>query len=383
MADESKYMFKKGHINGSSKNPYQEPTYLTFSLMFDMTSPLFNKDVAARSLREQYGEADKAAKLEQFIDSLVLINKEMPWYFTGIEGVDRVFDLDMKKPYWGGNEAKLTISCNESINLPISGLMDLYREAMYNFKGWTQTLPGNYKRFNLYVVVSEIRTFQVTNAKGEAINTNISADFKPHFMFKFGACKFDITSGKEVFEGLKSDAPEFASPKIRIMYETVEKISAKYLNDMIGINIDSNTNATGIGLEDRLPNTYAQRAGQALNDAMNTAMGGIRNFNPINELKRPNNVYGSVFDQAFERAVNQIDAVAGGVSRIPENLFADATKATTSETQNIIKSAKENIFGIESGSTLGAALRQGSINSILPMINNIGNRQNLGNVNKG
>jgi hypothetical protein len=94
-------------------------------------------------------------------------------------------------------------------------------------------------------------------------------------------------------------------------------------------------------------------------------------------------VYGSVIDQAFERAVNQLDSFAGGIANIPENLFKDGVATTTTFGQGLLRSAKQNIFGIQPGSTLGAALRQGSINSILPQINNIGgNRQDLGNINK-
>ena len=212
------------------------------------------------------------------------------------------------------------------------------------------------------------------------INTNITADFKPHFMFKFGACKFDITSGKEVLENLNSAAPENPKPKIRIKYETIEKISAQYLNGMLGETIDDNP---GVGLEVPGNTTYASRAGQAVNDALNTAMGGLNNLNPIQNITRPNNVYGSVFDVAFERAVNQLDNLAGGVSRIPENIFKNNVTAAKAETNNILKNARENIFGVRSGTTLGTALRAGSINSILPTINNISSqRQNLGNVNE-
>jgi len=379
MADQTKYQFLKGHLNKNAKNPYQDPTFLTFTLMFDVTSPLFNKDVAVKSLREQYGEDRRADKLSAFIDTMLLINQEMPWYFNSITGVDRALDFDMTKPYWGGDDAKLEIECNETINLPISGLMDLYREAVYNLKGWTQVLPENYKRFNMYVIVSEVRNIQ-TSIGNTNINTNITADFKPHFMFKFGACKFDITSGKEVLENLNSAAPENPKPKIRIKYETIEKISAQYLNGMLGETIDDNP---GVGLEVPGNTTYASRAGQAVNDALNTAMGGLNNLNPIQNITRPNNVYGSVFDVAFERAVNQLDNFAGGVSRIPENIFKNNVTAAKAETNNILKNARENIFGVRSGTTLGTALRAGSINSILPTINNISSqRQNLGNVNE-
>ena len=383
MAGEQRKAFTKGHLSGSSKNPYQDPTFLTFTLMFDTKSPLFNTSVAVASLREQYGDEARATKLENFIKTITLINKEMPWYWKSISGVDRAMDYNMTEPYWGGDDAKLEIDCNESINFAISGLMDLYRDALYNLKGWTQVLPENYRRFNLYVTVSEVREIQTTrkNRSGNevGINDGITADNKPAFMFKFTGCEFDITSAKETFSELNSTEPTQPNPKIRISYKNIEKHEGQYLQGLLSEVIND---GPGIGTETPNP-TFAQRASDALNDAASTVLDGVTNFNPINELTRPDNVYGSVFDQAFERAVNQLDATAGGIASIPGNLFQDGLSATTRETQNIINAAKENIFGIQPGSTLGAAIKQGSINSIFPQINNIGGgRQDLGNVNK-
>lgn len=383
MASNTKRQFTKGLLNSQSNNPYQDPTFLTFTLMFDVTSPLFNTGVAHKALVEQYKEPKRADKLLKFIDTLILINKEMPWYFTSITGVDRVFDINMTEPYWGGKEAKLVIECDESINLAITGLMDLYREAVYNLSGWTQVLPENYKRFNLYVIVSEVRDIQNSrkNKQGNdvAINTDITASNKPYFMFKFGKCHFDITSAKETFETLTSKDPASPKPKITINYETIEKVDAKYLN---GIIMDESVE-DNIGVGKETPNpSFIERGADALNDAMNTAMDGIKNFNPKNELMRPNNVYGSIFEKAFQNAVNDIDSIAGGIGNIPENLFKTGVVSTTAGINSILKSAKANIFGVKSGSTLGTALRQGSVNSILPTITNAVNKKNnLGNVN--
>ena len=382
MADNTRHNFTKGMLNTSAKNPYQDPTLLTFTLKFDTQSPLFNKEVAIKSLREQYKEETKADKLGTFIDTLVLINKEMPWYFTSITGIDRAFDFNMEEPYRGGTDAKLEIVCNESINLAITGLMDLYREAVYNLAGWTQVLPENYKRFNMYVIVSEVRNIQTvkTNKSGKAlsINEEITADSKPMFMFKFGSCKFDITSSKETFETLNSETPDNPKPKIRITYESVKKFNAQYLNGISNIMLDD---SPGVGTEDKSP-TFSERGLNALDDALNTAMGGITNFDPISKLTRPNNVYGSVFNQAFERAVGELDDIAGGISRIPGNLFKDGLAAAENEVSGLIKSAKANIFGIKPGSTLGAAIKQGSLNSIFPDIKQLAlgkSKQDLGN----
>lgn len=372
MAGEQLNQFKKGHLVSNSKNPYQDPTYLTFTIMFDTMSPLFNKDVAVAALKEQYKEEARATKLESFTKTILMINKDMPWYWKSITGVERAFDYDFTKPYRGGDDAVLTIDCNESINLAITGLMDMYTQAVYNLEGWTQVLPENYKSFDMHVIVSEVREIRnkvkTANNIEKDINTDITADSKPMFMFTFGRCKFVTDSAKETFETLNSSAPENPGPKIRIKYETIKRTSATYLN---GVSTAEIPDGPGVGTETASP-TFAQRTADALNDAQATVLGGIKNFNPVEKLTRPNNVYGSVFDQAFERVVNELDDAAGQAGNIPDNLFTGAGSFLNRETKGLIVSAKENIFGLNGGESLGAALRQGAINSIGNIFGNNG-----------
>jgi hypothetical protein len=379
MAGEQRKSFTKGHLRSSAKNPYQDPTYLTFTLMFDPISPLFNKEIAVKTLRDLYQDETRANKLKEFIKVIKLINTEMPWYFKSITGVDRALDIDMTNPYWGGDDAVLEIDCNESINLAITGLMDLYRDSVYDLDAWTGVLPENYRKFNLHVTVSEVRTIASSKSNRSGmeveINNDIIADNKPQFMFIFGNCEFVPSSGKETFETLNSESPEMPNPKIRIKYEQVTKVSATYLNGISDTLIDDNP---GIGYEER-PRTFAERASQALNDAASTVMNDIKSFNPASEITRPNNVYGSVFDQAFENALNQLDNAAN----IPGNFLSNQTANIKG---NVIRGGnklgnviKENIYGLKPGFTFGQALSLGAVNSILPEINsNIDT--NLGNV---
>lgn len=368
MAGEDLRAFRKGHI--SNKNPYQDVTFLTFQLTFDINSPLFNKEIAVKSLREQYNDEVRATKLESFIDTIIMINKEMPWYWTEISGVDRAFDYNMTKPYWGGDDAKLEISCNESINLAITGLMDMYKEAVYDLKAWTQVLPDNYKWFDMHVIVSEVRTIKdVKKTKGDleqSINEDIVGDNQPKFMFTFKKCQFMMDSAKETFSSLSSAAPSQPSPKIRIKYEQIVKTAATYLNgistvqvdDKFAVNNNTNLNSTN-----------------AFDDARATTADGIKGFN------RKSNTYGSAFDKAFQRAVSEVDDIAGGLGNLGDNILKDAVAGITREGQGLITSLKANVYGLDRSATLGAALRQGAINSIFPLINNKGDndKNDLGN----
>jgi hypothetical protein len=388
-ANTNQFQFRKGLLGKSSKNPYQDPTYLSFTILFDTTSPLFNKDIAVKTLREHYKEPERAKKLEDFIDTLLLINREMPWYWVSLDGMSRVFDFNMLEPYWGGTEAKLTITCNESINLAISGLMDLYRESAYDFAAWTQVLPKNLRGFRMWVLVSEVRDInsevnrRIVGTK--QINQNITGDFKPLFQFEFNYCQFSITSAKETFEALNNSAPESPTPKIEITYETIKKTASSYLQGIMaestgdlgsGGNSDSRNKIQAFG--DRL----SQDLGQVANNTLDNLTDAIRENNPIKKVYNPNNIYGSELERAYQQTINELDSYAGGLGGIVDNAFGLAEGVAKDAATSFKQSIVTNIFGAD-GATVGAALRQGSIASIFPMINNISEaantKSNLGN----
>lgn len=375
----NQYQFRKGHLARSSKNPYQDPTLLSFTLIFDTTSPLFNPKVAVKTLREFYLETERANKLERFINTILLINREMPWYWISLDGVMKAFEYNLKEPYRGGDEAQLSITCNESINLAITGLMDTYRDSVYDLAAWTQVLPENYRNFRMWVVVSEIREFNTQRPTGktmaETINEDITGDFKPLFKIQYDFCTFNIQSAKEAFENLSSSSPESPSPKVVINYEAVKVVETSYLHGLmteeigdLGIAPGKPTGNIIRSIGDRLSTDGAQ--------ILNTASAGLRNsmeaINPINVIKRlttgDGNVYGSPLEQAYQRALNEIDGVAFGASRFPENIFRNASASAVSEALSFKTSLKSNIFGNQFG-TVGAALRQGSLNAVFPLIN--------------
>lgn len=374
MADKQ-YQFRKGLLSKNSKNPYQDPTYLSFTLIFDTTSPLFNKEVSVKTLREFYKEEARANELESFIDTILLINREMPWYWISLDGVARAFEWNMLEPYRGGTEAKLTIKCNESINLAITGLMDLYRNSIYDSEAWTQILPENYRKFRMWVVVSEIRDIitevPVNRTTSKNVNEDIVDDFRPLFKIQYDFCSFDLQSAKETFESLTSTNPESPAPSININYEDIKVIETSYLQGIMTEEIGNLGVATGAT---RTPlQSFGDRLSQDLQNigssALNTLNNTFENANPLNLFNGERNVYGSRLEQIYQRAINEIDGTANGLANMPGNIYKDAQGAATANLASFKTSLKQNIFGDNFG-TVGAAIRQGSLNSIFPLINN-------------
>lgn len=390
----NQYKFSKEMLNRNSKNPYQDPTYLSFTIMFDTTSPLFSKTAAVKTLNEFYGDLDRAVKLETFVDTITLINKEMPWYWKSIEGIDRAVTYHEKRmaPYAGGSDAVITITCNETINLAISGLMDLYREALYDNSAWTQTLPKNYREFRMWIWVSEVRKF--SNSNPDSLNIvdfddleNSKTEYTPIFGFEFGKCQFKPHSASEAFAGLSNAEPTQATDlKIMIEYETIKRIDndTHYLQGFV-TNPNGETiteQALKNGGSENLGDRLARDANGVLQQGIDTLGRSIARANPAKLISDPGNVYGSQLDRLYQSGLNQVGNFVTGIARTPENIYKDAVVNTESGANAFRQSLNTNIFGA-AGKPVNEALKRGAIASIFPLINNQEGfgRGDLGNVN--
>ena len=268
----------KGNKNRFTKakggHPYDEPTFLSFFLIFDWTgsgSPLFNGKAAA-FLRDVYGDEARAKKLEQFVKYLKKINLEMPWFWQSITGLESAHSYGAMKDPYGYADAKIEIDCLDTLDFTISGIFDLYRSCVIDTNRYVEVLPGNLRKFRVYVHVQEIRNFvpfigadsnvdQVKKLKGmsgkerkEALDqlTNISAadgykavqdrldsdllDWKakgmgPRFVTRLDNCKFDWDNGSKMFSEISNvDISAPVKHKMCFYYQGASISEVEYLN---------------------------------------------------------------------------------------------------------------------------------------------------------
>ena len=146
-----------------------DPTYLGFSVYFDfVNSPLLfvsddnalEGDYAYKYLSEV--SPQRAELLKVFVSSLQYIQNNKPYIFQTIEGLDRCWNIatDLKDPYMGGDDAKIGITCLESVDMRMTALMDLYRKIVYDTNGRREIVPRNLRMFKCTIVVQEIRRFK-------------------------------------------------------------------------------------------------------------------------------------------------------------------------------------------------------------------------------
>ena len=402
MADfKRQHDFRKGSL---LRKINEDPTFLSFFLVFDTVnkeeSPLFAgpamdylKNVLNQTYAKQYSTA-----LENFQKVLLKINKELPWFWQTISGVDQAMTYEnLQEPWWGAKKPKLEIEClEENVELTAIGLMDLYKRACYDFVRWVEVIPPNLRHFQMQVWVSEVRAFQQdTGAKDlgffdnpensgnggtvEPINQELSLTAKPFVQLNFSHCEFDIDSIAPMFADLGKN-PETKKPKIAIKWGAVNQI-----NQRLGANLVTE-------VDDSPLSQAAQGTGGELSY---TPFDATQNPQTQTEkspfIKKPNIDLKSIGEQVKKRTLGKLEGAAedliGGVqgriqSTVDSLTFQENSKIgnvhglPTGIAGDLLDKAEDsilsklllgNVHGVSSGSLLDA-VQSGSINAIANQI---------------
>jgi hypothetical protein len=387
--------FRKGYKLGKN-NQYSDPTYLSFSLMFDFTnkssSPLLSG--AARAFIKQNTDADgkeapiqshaeystgyghRLKALDDFILTLKKINQEMPWYWQSLAGIDLLQKYDPLKGYRGGDESKITIGTLESLDLTIAGLMHLYRTACFDEERWSYILPANLRKFRIWIYVTEVRPiknlskiaaslgFDKDGAKdaikgngkvGDVFNpsfgvSNANAgisgtDSRPFFLFELGSCEWDMTLGTAQFADLQKSPEGFAASEIGFTYEKVGKVSARVLNGtLIEAGNDTARMSPANAEESKAydPNDFKGLIGDKIKDKLGEMGDRVVDDAALFMEKKK--------QQVGQLGSNLVRANVPNFENIYTNMVADADAAT--DVTALSDNMPENVFGIMPGSTV-------------------------------
>ena len=259
------YNFAKRFVNstsayGSGSNgvtALDDPTYLGFELMFDITSPLFSgategdpgietggtsgnyPDISesAISYLLTIGEANRVEYLKAFIQGLLEVQKTRPYYFQTIAGLLEAWEKSTEfaeDPFTGSADNEgVTIGCLEAIDLKITALFNLYRMAVYDVRYKRFVLPKNLMRFDVYVNVHEIRKFRtvVKSTSGPTPNTaetdtaDVVNENTSQLRFKFTQCIFNAGASGKVFEGVTNTGGNIATTEMKWSYGQLEMLA--------------------------------------------------------------------------------------------------------------------------------------------------------------
>ena len=395
--------FRKGSYNTYQ---YEDPTILTFFLMFDWNgshSPLFN-GAAERFLREVCGEVKRADELKRFIKCLKEINIKMPWTFTQIEGVGAAMKYEHMKEAYRGTDDGLTITMTETMDLSMMGLFDMYHNIAFDNKRWVEVLPHNLTYFTMYVCVEEARViqsykddttinkhndFEPQNQKRDytQVNMDITGGMKPHFMLQYEKCTFNVDPLSEAFNTLSAKEPaSLEEISIGVKYHKVEFYSKQYLNGLLGERIhDADSGNVGnrvsgavgkpkdaakISLND--PQVSGDPNNESQSPSDKTTVGHSSN----NTLDPPPGYPGRIgakfpglpADGVENRILDKLKDKAETFK--PENILEDAAKKLVGMGKGLIQDQLGalflgNVYGLNAMSTIQDAFNAGGLNGLM------------------
>lgn len=360
--------FRKGKY---PSHPYQDPTYLSFVLLFDFTdkqnSPLlagaatdyYDKLIKESGDNQAFFE-ERKEDLENFIKALKTINNHMPWYWQSLGGLDKILQYDTQNPFRGGDESKLTITSLESINLAVAGMMHLYRKAAFDEYKWSWILPKNLRQFRMYAYVTEIRSIKNFDESGLSLNPFkkkavplTGLEHRPYFMFSLGFCEFDITSGTTAFADLSKNPEAAAMGDISISYEGLNQIQARALNGIVETKFNTDKLSPAPDFE-KQNSSVAARLIDGFENLVEDAVDDLKRLSQdkMQEIQQ------FVRDRTTNKFENPGNVFKNFVRRV------DGATDINQQSRDIGAAVQENIYGAKPGSTIGNTLDKAAQDSL-------------------
>ena len=167
--DETVNRFKKTNLLYTT-DPYmlyQDPTYLGFKLFFTFDQPdsgllsRYNHTNTAMGYLDGIGDSYRMNYLHKFVDILQNVNLKTPWFFQTIEGLDQAWKRGYQEQDFKAalpKDRKISIGCEESVDLRMTAMMDFYRKACFDWNMRREVVPWNLRVFDVYIYVYEART---------------------------------------------------------------------------------------------------------------------------------------------------------------------------------------------------------------------------------
>lgn len=262
-------------------------------------SASFHPDSAINFLQRR-GEYYRANMMQEFREGMLFLSTKTPWVFEKVTGLEEIWKIDPKNNF-RGKEKIITFDCNESINMRMTYLIDLYRKAVWDNAYMRYMLPETQRFFSMELIVTEIRTLRDA--------TGAQADPATFVKFTFDYCEFNIL--EESLAYLESQA----------RYANADPTKVK-----IGIKIG----------RIRESNTYGL-LGALLQDTVGIATrektAGLKNFTPNTTIQD------ATGENISSRASSSLQGYTNALSAFTGNLTAAASAQVLSSLENVVNSA--------------------------------------------
>jgi len=308
-------------------DPYDEPTFLTFSIDFNFEgssstlmaqhlwdSPLFvESDGGMSNYLSSRGYSDKAHSIKVFKEILRYLTFDAPWYFQSVSGLNTMWkqatDVDGG---WKSKGLSLTVETLEAVDFRITELADIYRNAVYDKVYMRERVPDNLRWFSMDIYIAEARnlrfrlpgigqnvatTFGINTATlgnilgGGNLLSNVLEQYG-YVKFKCRQCEFDFSdsfAGGSKLEVTTKNTPATNSFKINIGYfeeESKYPDGSRLYDDFTSSDVHNPWSIRNIGTTTKNMASFLsgmpvigddiQRAGQKVQESL-AKIGGLIN----------------------------------------------------------------------------------------------------------
>ena len=355
--------------SGNGITGYDDPTYLGFTLTFDITSPLFNgatkgaagataasgsendtvESQSAIGYLKAIGESNRANYLQAFVQGIREINNTRPYYWQSITGLSEAWQATSSMgpdPYVGSKEGEgISIDCLEAIDLKLTALFSLYRLAVYDSRYRRFVLPKNLMYFDVDVQVAEIRNFKQTvnylsllsgGKAGEAENAAVIKNNSSFVKFRFTDCIWAAEESAKAFETVSNAGGEVVSTSIKWSYSNV-MLDAEFAGYDQSILSTRQQNGDGGQFRQFAKDQATQAAQQVLQSAASAAERAV--LTQVNSLIF-GNVHGGVQNTITNVLQNPggalVNATIGGVGAAIQQNGSQAVTAPIQLADNIM-----------------------------------------------
>ena len=191
--------YPQGGGNAIGKE-YDEPTYLTFKLMFEaretdnktdvtdfdqIPQPLFSTYDKELDERNQYStyqylkDMDENVRSEmmlEFVEKWNQLQQNFQWYFQSIEGIADLLKVTPARGKRVGQDVRISIKALEGLDQRVSHLLNLYKKIAWDdiYQRWV--LPDIMRYFRLNIYVTEFRTFHTSQYSKALVTNDIEKD---------------------------------------------------------------------------------------------------------------------------------------------------------------------------------------------------------------
>ena len=148
-----------------------------------------------------------------FIYGMKLLTREYPYYLQTVQGLDEAYKkyFEIKDPYMGSSDGKITINCWESLDLRITSMFNKYFNAVYDRQYRRERVPINLRRFNCSIFVHDIRNFK-DSTNGLKVSGDLSTmallalNYMSVIEFKFFDCEIVPSETGNLFDNVSNNS---------------------------------------------------------------------------------------------------------------------------------------------------------------------------------